>query len=290
MIRFFLLMLISATGFAADTDALKAEIQKLTADQKATYGIAYHNLTTGEELLINAHDRMHAASTMKVPVMMQLFAKMERGELDLKRKLPVVNKFKSIVDGSPYTISTDWERELHGKEGEEVPIEEMIRLMIVRSSNLATNILIALADAKQTTALMRGFGAKNIQVLRGVEDIKAFEAGLSNESTAHDMMKVMIACATSPAFKQSSREKMLAILRGQEDRKTIPAGLPEDAVVANKTGAISRVQHDAAVVDLPDGTRYVLVIFARDFDDQRPRVIETGAAISRAVYRHVAGR
>lgn len=283
-----LMMWIAFTA-PSDTDALQKTLEGLVLGQKATYGIAYHNLSTGEELLINADDLMHAASTMKVPVMMRLFQMFEERELQPDQELKVVNRFKSIVDGSEYSITEDWDKELYGYEGDAVPIREMIRLMIVRSSNLATNILIELADAKKTTALMHALGARDIQVLRGVEDIKAYQKGLNNQATASDLMNVMISVADSTRFSQNSRREMMSILQGQEDLSMIPGGLPKGKgiVVANKTGAISRVQHDAAIVILADGTRYVLVVFSRDFKDQRDLVLETARKISGAVYSHV---
>ena len=103
------------------------------------------------------------------------------------------------------------------------------------------------------------------------------------------MLKVMVAAVEDTHFSDTGRKRMLEILRLQQFNDMIPAGLPEGsgALVAHKTGAISRVQHDAAIVDLPDGRRYALVIFARDFDDERPKVKATARAISGLIYDYV---
>ena len=278
--------------FAPDGDQalsqLKKEILNLTKHQKAVYGIAFRNRNTGEELLINADDWMHAASTMKTPVMMRLFELAQKGDLRLKDPILLSNRFHSIVDGSLFSIEGE-EDPLLEKIGARIPLVDLIHAMITRSSNLATNLLIDTADPKETTKLMHRFGAKDIQILRGVQDLLAYEAGLNNRSTARAMMHVMIACADSPYFTEESRLDMLAILREQYYVGVIPAGLPKDsgAKIANKTGAISTVEHDAAIIDLPDGNRYCLVIFARDFGDERTKVRETGRHISKLVYEHV---
>jgi beta-lactamase class A len=166
--------------------------------------------------------------------------------------------------------------------------------MIARSSNLATNLLIQLADAEKTTALMHRLGARDILVRRGVEDLKAFERDLNNESSAAAMLAVMTACAQSDHFSPESRQEMWRILRQQAYNDMIPAGLPPNsgAVVAHKTGSISRVQHDAAIVELPDGHRYVLIVFARDFGTEagRAQVKTTAAQISRHIYDHVTAK
>lgn len=289
------LYVASLYGLEADVpiEDLKREILALTSPQGAEYGVAFKHLRSGETLFINADATMHAASTMKVPVMMRLFELIDSGELRLDTPIAIENAFASIVDGSEFSITVDSDEDLYRHVGQALPLETVIEAMIVRSSNLGTNLLIDLADPKATTRLMRDFGADGIEILRGVEDLKAFEAGRNNVCSARSMLTVMIACVSSPRFSQTSRDKMLEILRGQEFNDMIPAGLPDDcrARVAHKTGSISRVQHDAAIVDLPDGTRYGLVIFCRDFGDERgrERAKATSREISRAVYDHVVG-
>ena len=274
---------------SAPLAVLESRIREAVSGQKAIYGVAFANHATGERLLINENDVMHAASTMKVPVMMRLFEMADQGELDLDRAIPVRNAFKSIVDGSIYRIEVDSDEDLYRDLGRSAAIRRMIALMIVRSSNLATNLLIELAEPDEIMALMKRLKIEGVAVRRGVEDLKAFEKNLNNECGAGAMLKIMEACAASAVFSEKSRAEMLSLLRRQEFNDVIPAGLPENsgARVAHKTGAISRAQHDAAVIDLPDGTRYFLVIFARDFGDERERVKATGRAISRLIYEYV---
>lgn len=100
-----------------------------------------------------------------------------------------------------------------------------------------------------------------------VEDTKAYDAGISNETDAEGMATLVEAAVTSPKLSADSRRLAFEILAAQEFNDQIPAGIPKQAgaVVAHKTGSISKVQHDAALVRLPDGREYVLVLLATDF-------------------------
>jgi beta-lactamase class A len=275
-----------------DLEALDQAIRQATAGQATTYGIVYQRLDKQEHLALNESDMMHAASTMKVPVMMRLFEMIQAGELELDQPIVVKNRFTSIFDGSHYEIDVDSDQELYDQVGKKIPLKKLMELMIVRSSNLATNILVELADAPSIMNLMDRINARPIKVLRGVQDLKAYEAGMSNRCSAQAMATVMAAVADSAIFSDESRKTMLAILRGQEFTDMIPDGIPPEAnaVTANKTGSISTVQHDAAYVELPGGVRYVLIVFARDFADEKERekVKATARHVSRLVYSHAS--
>jgi len=267
-------------------------IRQVRADS-VEVGVYYRSSDGRDSVLVAPDLRMHAASTMKVPVMLQLFLDQEAGRLELDAAIPVTTEFRSILDGSTYRLdsSSDSEQDLYGRVGESVSRRDLIERMITRSSNLATNLLIADADAERVTATLRRLGADSIEVLRGVEDIPAFEAGLSNTTTARDMGVVMRALMEGDVASPASREEMLGILERQQFREKIPAGVPEGVRVANKTGGITGIHHDAAVVFPDDDVPYVLVVLIRGYpgDDQRANAL--AAAISDAVWRlHRDGR
>ena len=204
----------------------------------------------------------------------------------LDQPVPVRNEFQSMLDGSPFRLdpSEDGDPELYAAIGETRPLDELTRRMIVRSSNLATNLLVEFATPKRIMDLMARLGAHDIRVLRGVEDEKAWAAGLNNTTTARDLAIVMRAIAERTAVSAEASDRMLAILRAQEFREKIPAGIPEGAaVVANKTGNITRISHDAAIVSIPGRKPYILVVLTSGFD--RGIEAETAiAAISRAIW------
>lgn len=269
--------------------ALAARIEASGAE---VVGVYYRSLgPDGDSLALSADVRMHAASTMKVPVMMRLFLDAQDGLLSLDDSIPVKRTFASIVDGSPFDLppESDSDTTFYGRVGGRATVREMVDRMITWSSNLATNILIEVADPQRVTAMLRELGADSMEVLRGVEDLKAFEAGRSNTTTARDLGTVMAAVATSDRFTPESRDAMLAILQRQHFRENIPAGLPAGTRVANKTGWITGINHDAAVVFPDDAPPYVLVVMVRGHpgEDQGSAL---AADLSRLVWAYHTGR
>lgn len=274
---------------AAHHDALAHSIDRRIQEVKgAVAGIAFHDLVTGETLYVNADESFHAASTMKVPVMIELFRRFDAGTLSLDQPVRLENRFTSIVDGSTFALSPgdDSNSSAYLRIGSEVSVRELIDRMITRSSNLATNALIELAGARQANETAHRLGARNIKVLRGVEDEKAFQAGLNNTTTARDLAVLLEAIETGRAASRASCDSMRAILLQQEFNDEIPAGLPAGVKVAHKTGFITGVLHDAALVYPPNAGPYVLVVLTRDIPDEKvARALI--ADVSRQVYDYV---
>ena len=251
-------------------------------------GLAFKDLETEETLFINEREMMHAASTMKVPVMIEVFRQAEDGQFSLDDRLPVKNSFRSIVDGSPYALSaeSDSDVDIYGFIGSEMSIRELVRRMIVVSSNLATNIVIDLVGAKSVMASLQELGIRRMRVLRGVEDIKAYEQGLNNETDAFDMLLVLESIALGSGASEAACREMIQILSQQEFREKIPAGLPAEVPVANKTGSITAIDHDAAII-FPAGRKpYILVVLTRGILDHQ-KAQDLIAGLSRLIYNHV---
>jgi beta-lactamase class A len=271
--------------------ALKVNLEAIAAGTGARFGIVFKNLSTGETVRVGEGRVMHAASTMKTPVMLEVLRRVDDGTLKLSDELPVKNEFRSLVDGSPFSIGLDPETDgpTMAFLGKSAPLGFLVREMIVRSSNLAANIVLSRVGPEAVQKFTDELGAPTVKVRRCVEDLKAFDKGLNNETDAQGMATVMEACVRTPRLSAAARAKAWEILTAQTVGDQIPAGLhPQSgAVVGHKTGDISSVQHDAAVVRLPDGREYVLVILADDFganEEGRERVKEASRKMSRAVW------
>jgi len=258
-----------------------AELERNQGD----FAVAFKDLTTGEELLINEHELFHAASTMKIPVMMEAYKQAEAGKFSLSDSILIKNEFKSIVDSSLYSleVADDSDTVTYKHLGEKTTISSLIYNMITVSSNLATNILIEKVDAKKVTKSLRDMGAKDIKVLRGVEDNKAFQAGLSNEVTAYDLMLVFERLGKGEAVNAKACEEMINILLDQKYKTIIPAKLPPEVKVAHKTGWIKKLNHDSGLVILPDGRKYVLILLSAKTEDENA-AIESMAIVSKMIY------
>src|SRR2546422_1667258 len=248
----------------APPTSLRARVEARIAQAPArAVGLYYRDLTTGDSLIVGAATRFHAASTMKLPVMIQLFRDRDAGLLSLDDSIVVTNTFRSIVDSSPYQLDTtdDSDSTLYKRIGQRVSIRQLIELMETVSSNLATNLLIERVGAKRANATAHSLGADSIVVLRGVEDGKAYRAGLNNTTTARDLGVLLAAIANGKAASAASCREMLGILGRQQFNEGIPAGLPAGTRVYHKTGWIGQVvYHDAALVEPAGHGRYVLVV------------------------------
>jgi beta-lactamase class A len=287
MFQTALLVLLTATP--SGPEALRGVLQQRISQVKgATVAVAYQDLGDSKDAVFLEADRsLHAASTMKVPVMLEFFRQVDAGKLSLDQPITLVNQFHSIVDGSPYSLDAkeDEDAALYERIGKPVPARELLQRMITRSSNLATNSVIALVDARRVTETLRTLGARQMTVLRGVEDGKAYQKGLNNTATARDLATVLAAIEQGKAASASSTQAMRAILLAQELNDEIPAGLPPGTPVAHKTGQITGVLHDAAIVYPPGRAPYILVVLTSGIPDEkvaRSLIVD----ISRSVYAH----
>lgn len=251
------------------------------------FAVAYQDLEDStRQLWINADSLFHAASTMKTPVLFELYKQAGEGKRNLQDSLTIKNEFYSIVDSSVYGLSAadDSDSTLYQRIGQKETIYNLAYLMIIRSSNLATNLLIELVSGPAVTATMRRLGARDMQVLRGVEDSKAYRAGRNNVTTARDLLTLFKALDQHILVDREACNAMIEVLTHQEFKDGIPAKLPPDVTVAHKTGWISSARHDSGIVYLPDGRKYVLVLLSKNWTSDS-LAAEVQANISARIYQ-----
>jgi beta-lactamase class A len=263
---------------------LEAELRAIIAGSGADVAVAFRTIDGRDEVLIDPDKVFHAASTMKVPVMIELFRQGKKGQLSLDESLPIRNEFKSIVDGSLYKLSEgdDSDQEIYAAVGKTLTLRQLCEAMITVSSNFAANLLIERVGVENIRATLSRLGADGMQVLRGVEDQKAFDKGLNNSTTARGLLILFQKLATGRAVSPESDAAMVEILRRQKFNDAIPAGIPPGILVAHKTGNITKIHHDAAIVYAQ--RPYVLVILVRGIEDQQVSA-PLMSKISGAVYQ-----
>tara|TARA_B100002049_G_scaffold87015_1_gene64123 strand:- start:218 stop:1099 length:882 start_codon:yes stop_codon:yes gene_type:complete len=269
-----------------DYNILEKKIISKFNDETGNFALAFKNLDDGKEILINENEIFHAASTMKTPVMIEFYKQLHQGKLSLEDTLQIKNEFKSIVDGTMYKLSEfdDSDKNTYNKLGQYYSINNLIYEMITISSNFATNILIDYIGANNVTKSMKEIGALNIDILRGVEDIKAFELGLDNTTSAKDLLIIYEKLAKGKIINNESSAIMIDILKDQKYDDIIPKYLPKDIEIANKTGMITGVHHDSGIVFLKDGKKYVIIILSKNMSDMESGT-EMMAKISELIYK-----
>jgi len=230
----------------------------------------------------------HAASTIKVPILVGVFGAVHRGALARESRVHVRNRFLSVAGGKPFRVeaSRDANSVVPQHMGKTMKVDELAYHMIVTSSNLATNLLVDLVGLDDLRASLRQLDIDGVELERGVEDNDAFDQGISNRVTARGMVKTLRHIEEGTAFSVEASARMLEIMNDQEFRRGIPAGVPDSARVANKTGEISTIAHDAAIVYLAGRRPYAITVLTQWEAGSSGRQ-DTIARISRAVYNHL---
>lgn len=270
LLNLFTILFIFSCNNSFEKRGLKKKILNLLESEKGEFAVAYKNLNTGETILINENEEFHAASTMKTPVMIEAFKKNHEGLISLDDSILIKNEFKSIVDGSNFKLSSfdDSDKKSYEKIGSYLTLRELIYDMITISSNFATNLVIDYIGNKEINNTMRALGAKNINVMRGVEDIKAFDKGMNNTTTAHDLLKIYEKLAEGNIINLEVSKEMIDILTNQKYDDIIPKHLPKSVRVAHKDGWINGVRHDSGIIFLDDNKKYVLVLLSKKLEDE----------------------
>ena len=275
---------------------LDATLQQIAEDAGlSALAVAYHDFETGDVYDLHGDRPFHAASTMKVGVLLALLAAVAEGRFRLDDRLHVRNRFASAADGEPFHIEPgrDANDAVHERRGRTMRLGALAEHMIQTSSNLATNLLLDLVGAEAVQGTIERLSGAGVEVRRGVEDERAFEAGIVNTATAKGLVRLFCALEEGKGLERPLREKALDILKGQAFASGIPAGLPAavraEAMFAHKTGSISTVQHDAGLVYLPGRRPYALAVLTEWPRARTEGRTETVAACSRAVYQHLTG-
>jgi beta-lactamase class A len=251
-------------------------------------GIAFWDSETTLQWAYNADEYFHAASTMKLAVLLGVYRQLSRGELTLDAPVHVRNKFRSVVNDQLYMLDFDRDADpdLYRNLGRTMTVQELSYAMITTSSNFATNLLVDVVGVSTIQTAMAELGIDGVKVVRGVEDQAAFDAGINNEVTAAGLLKLLRVLAEGKAYGEEASAEMLKILHDQRFKGGIPAGLPQDARVAHKTGNIATVHHDAGIVYLENRKPYALVILTQ-FRSETPRSTAV-ADVSRDIYECLA--
>ncbi|HVU57639.1 MAG TPA: serine hydrolase [Puia sp.] len=285
---FFLLFFsIKAVSQPLTRESCLQKIDSIFRSQPGSFALAFKDLSSGKQLFIHEHETFHAASTMKTPVLVEIYRQAAAHLLDLSDSIVLKNEFISIVDSSTYQLDSadDSETELYRHPGEKRSINDLVYQMITVSSNFATNLLIARVGPANIGATLHKLRLDELHVLRGVEDDKAFQKGLNNTVTAAGLASLFEKMAKGRLVSRKASGEMIRILLDQHFNDIIPAGLPAGTKVAHKTGWIKGVHHDSGIVFLANGKKYVLVLLSKDLADDKAgaRVL---ADVSALIYRY----
>ncbi|WP_027660787.1 serine hydrolase [Salinispora fenicalii] len=221
----------------------------------------------------------YAASTMKVAVLVALYRALEAGRLTPDTAVPVRNEFDSAQPGAARFACTrpvPNDDDVWDRLGGTAPLGWLAERMIVRSSNLATNLLLEQVGLPAVADVWARAGARHSSTGRGIEDFAAHAAGITNPVTAADLAALLRdlalgATRPGPLATPESCTAMLDILVAQEHREDLAAGLPAGTRIAHKNGWVRGVRHSVGVVYPDDAPPYVLAVCSTgDHPDRSP--------------------
>lgn len=265
---------------------LQHRIEELERNTGArSIAVALYDEETGISFGYNAERWFHAASTVKLAILIGVYSAIYSGLLHPNSRLHVRNRFHGALDGLPFRVRSDRDGNghVHSMIGKTMRICDLAHHMIVTSSNLAANLLLDLVGLARVHLALHQLQITGVDVRRGVEDERAWEAGINNRVTANGLVQLLRVIAEGHAFSPQLSKQMLDILHAQEFRSGIPAHLPREVRVANKTGEISTIAHDAGIIFVPERKPYVLTVLTEWSSDTKGRS-QTIATISREVY------
>ena len=268
------------------TEMLRQSCERIMSESKAVaYAVALRDYETGFRFAINADRRFHAASTIKVAILLALSKASDEGRIRPEDTLHIRNRFLSAIDRAPFRIDSesDGYPQLHRLIGRTARISDLAEWMIVSSSNLATNLLLDYTTVEEAQRVLRDAGVNGIELRRGVDDTKAHDQNFNNETTAAGLLD-LFAILRGDFLSKASRDRAINILLQQRFNSMIPAPLPAHASVAHKTGEISTACHDAGIVYLPEREPYILAVLTEVATDTNGRR-EAVAKISDVVFQ-----
>src|SRR5947209_742926 len=263
------------------TGKLRNACERIMSESKAAaYAISVRDYETGVRFSLHGDRRFHAASTMKVAVLLAVGRAVDEGRIDPGNTLHVRNRFLSAIDKTPFRIDaeSDGYPQLHRLIGRTAKVSDLAEWMIVSSSNLATNLLLDYLTVEYVRDVLRSAGVKGIELRRGVDDTKAHGQNFNNETTSEGLLE-LFATLRGDFLSKASRDRAIHVLLQQRFNSMIPAPLPAHVSVAHKTGEISTACHDAGIIYLPEREPYILAVLTEvpaDSDGRR----ETIARIS----------
>jgi beta-lactamase class A len=244
-----------------------------TAPSEAAVSVWMGDLTGTAWLARDAEMSHPAASTMKLPLLVALHREAAAGRLDLDAEVPVLATTPSVVPGAAVTVTQDYDNDDAPWDalGEPATLRWLGERAVLRSSNLATNLLLQHVGLGAVAAVLADAGARHTYVRRGIQDFAAFRANSDgNVVTAVDLARVWQALAGGRLLDASTSRELEGLLRRVEHDDAIPAGLPAGTCCAHKPGWIEGACHDAALVR-PDGEPpFILVVLTQAELDEEP--------------------
>jgi len=244
----FALPVTSSAGAMGPFSDLQMRLTQASFHAPGTIGIAVEDLATGMTSGVNEGASLPAASTIKIPVMVEVFRQMSTGRIDLNKRIHLLKGDRDWGSGDM----------ADSRIGSVKSVEQLLWLMIDDSDNTATNMLIRLVGRQRVNQTMSKLGLRSTRLNDYIRTSDS-EIRYSLRSSPHDMVTLLDSIARSKLVDVWSSREMLAILTGQTHNSLLPQPLPRQLKIAHKTGSLHDTLNDVGIVYL-DQEPYVIAV------------------------------
>ena len=223
-------------------DRVKAEI----GDFKGSVWVYGKNLDNGKEYSLRGEEKVRTASTIKLPIMTEVFHQVEQGKIKWTDEFVLPNMRKEAGSGILFEFS----------EGTKIDLRTATNLMIVISDNFATNLILDKISQNNVNDFMRSLGLKSTLSLRkigGGGDAKEYDEPLNKlfgigVSTPKDMVTLLEKLEHGQVVSKAASAEMIAILKRQQYTDGIGRNLLDTVPIASKSGALDRLRSDVGII------------------------------------------
>jgi len=233
---------------------LDHDIKARVAGFRGNVTLFAKNLDTGASYSLDGDQPVRTASTIKLPIMIECFAEAAEGRLNFSEPIQLTADEKVSGSGILQDLST----------GDELPIRDLVMLMITLSDNTATNLIINRIGGNAVNARMEQLGLTQTRLMRKIlgdgNNLKPYPSGISDEgakpenkkwgigrSAPAEMVALLEKLYRGELVSKAASAEMIEILKKQRDHGGIGRDM-KDIVIANKSGALDALRSDVGIV------------------------------------------
>ncbi len=268
---------IYANGF-------QQRIAELADPSRGRIGVAAYDLSTGEEVMVLGDQLFPMASTSKIAVAATYLEMVEQGRFSLTSEFPLMLPVASAKFSSARAPV---------RQGNYMQAIDLIEIMITRSSNPATDALLAAVGGPAVVNdWVRRQGINDFSINRDIATLVRDDGehdpvrhiDTRDAATPRTMVRLLAGLYRGDFLSEQSRQVLLSSMsRTVTGKRRIPAHMPMEARVSHKTGSLYNTSSDIGLIECPDGRVIAVAIYVTG-QGTKPAREQKIAAIARALY------
>ena len=240
-----LLVVLLLLSISAPAQSLDDQVKNLVTSFKGRVNLFAKNLDTGETYALNPDERVRTASTIKIAVMIEAFARVAEGKAKWTDEVVLTKEKKVSGSGILGELS----------DGLRLTLRDAVNLMMILSDNTATNLVLDVLTTDAVNARMESLGFKQIKIMRKVGSGGESMAGKDPENkkfglgfaTPREMVLVMEKLERGEIISPAVSKEMIDLMKREQGRNAIGRSL-WNVPMASKYGALDRLRSAVAIL------------------------------------------